>query len=82
MIKKMFLVFLCFTLFLSIPGCKKKLPTQPDIPTKILPTIGSFTATPSSIKLEDYSVLAWNVTNATNCTIDDEGGTVSQSGTV
>jgi len=32
MIKKMLLVFLCFTLFLSIPGCKKKLPTQPDIP--------------------------------------------------
>jgi len=82
MIKKMFLVFLCFTLFLSIPGCKKKLPTQPDIPTVVLPTIESFTATPSSIKLEDYSILAWSVTNATNCTIDHGVGTVSRSGTV
>jgi len=82
MIKKMLLVFLCLSLFLSIPYCKKKLPTTPDIPTKILPTIESFTATPSSIKLEDYSVLAWSVTNATNCTIDHEVGTVSQSGTV
>ncbi len=32
MIKKMFLVFLCLSLFLSIPSCKKKLPTSPDIP--------------------------------------------------
>ena len=32
MIKKSVLFFLCFILFLSIPGCKKKLPTQPDIP--------------------------------------------------
>lgn len=31
MFKKMLLVFLCFTLFL-MPGCKKKLPTSPDIP--------------------------------------------------
>jgi len=82
MIKKMLLVFLCFTLFLSIPGCKKKLPTQTDTPTISRPTIESFTATPSSIKLEDYSVLAWSVTNATNCTIDHGVGTVSRSGTV
>lgn len=33
MTKKMFLVFLCFMLFLSMPGCDKKLPTSPDIPT-------------------------------------------------
>ncbi len=32
MIKKTLLSFLCFSLFLSIPGCKKKLPTSPDIP--------------------------------------------------
>jgi len=41
MIKKMFLVFLCFTLFLSMPGCKKKLPTTPDIPGAIDPTVQS-----------------------------------------
>jgi len=32
MIKKAVLFFLCFTLFLSIPSCKKKLPTSPDLP--------------------------------------------------
>ena len=32
MIKKMLLYFLCLSLFLSIPGCKEKLPTSPDIP--------------------------------------------------
>ena len=30
MIKKMLLVFLCLSLFLSIPCCKKKLPTSPN----------------------------------------------------
>ena len=39
MTKKMLLVFLCFMLFLSIPGCKKKLPTSPDIPAIILQSI-------------------------------------------
>ena len=39
MFKKMLLVFLCFTLFLSIPGCKKKLPTTPDTPAMILQSI-------------------------------------------
>lgn len=34
MTKKLLLVFLCLFLFLSIPGCKKKLPTSPDIPTR------------------------------------------------
>jgi len=33
MIKKMLLLFLCLFLVLSIPYCKKKLPTTPDIPT-------------------------------------------------
>lgn len=32
MTKKMLLLFLCFTLLLTMPGCKKKLPTSPDIP--------------------------------------------------
>ena len=36
MTKKMLLVFLCFTLFLTMPGCKKKLPTSPDIPIPVL----------------------------------------------
>jgi len=45
MFKKMLLVVLCFTLFLPISGCKKKLPTQPDIP---LVTTKSITITSSS----------------------------------
>ncbi|MBA7521153.1 hypothetical protein ES705_13256 [subsurface metagenome] len=79
MIKKMLLVFLCFTLFLSIPGCKKKLPTQPDIPVKILPTIEYFNANPDSIEFESDSIitLSWSVKNATNITIDQDVGTVS-----
>jgi len=81
MFKKMLLVFLCFTLFLSIPGCKKKLPTQPDIPTKILPTIEYFTATPESISLGESSTLSWSVSNATTITIDQGIGTVSAKGT-
>jgi len=82
MIKKMLLVFLCFTLFLSIPGCKKKLPTQPDIPTKILPTIEYFTATPESISPGESFILSWSVKNATNVTIDQDVGTVSATDTV
>jgi len=80
MIKKMLLFFLCFTL-LAIPGCKKKLPTQPDIPTKILPTIESFTATPESMNPGELSILSWSVKNATNVTIDQGVGTVSPTDT-
>ncbi len=79
MIKKMLLVFLCLSLFLSIPCCKKKLPTQADIP--ILPTLEYFTANPTSIKLDDFSTLSWSVKNATNITIDHGVGTVSSTGT-
>ena len=81
MLKKMLLVFLCLSLFLSIPGCKKKLPTTPDIPTKILPTIEYFTATPESISPGESSILSWSVTNATNITIDQGVGTVSAKAT-
>jgi len=81
MIKKMLLVFLCLSLFLSIPGCKKKLPTQPDIPTKILPTIAYFTANPTSITLGESSTLSWSVSNVTTITIDQGIGTVSATGT-
>ena len=65
-----------------MPGCKKKLPTQPDIPTKILPTIAYFNANPTSIMLDESSMLSWSTTNATNITIDQAVGTVSATGTV
>jgi len=82
MIKKSVLFFLCFMLFLSIPYCKKKLPTEPDIPTKILPTITSFTANPTSITLGESSTLSWSTTNATAISINQGVGNVSATGTV
>ena len=81
MIKKSVLFFLCFTLFLSIPGCKKKLPTQPDIPTKVLPTIEYFIATPEAISPGESSILSWSTKNATNVKINRGVGTVSATGT-
>ena len=79
--RKIIILLSIFLLFLSIPGCKKKLPTQPDIPTKILPTIEYFTATPESINPGESSTLSWSVTNATTITIDQGIGTVSAKGT-
>jgi len=48
MIKKMFLCFLCLSLFLSIPACKKKAPETPDVPAIIDPTAQSITVTSTS----------------------------------
>jgi len=81
MIKKLLLCFLCLFLFLSIPGCKKKLPTSPDIPEIILPSI-LLIATPTSIMLDSFSTLSWITENATNVTIDQGVGTVSATGTM
>jgi len=46
MIKKMLLCFMCMSLFLSIPGCKKAPPEVPEIP--IPPTTQSITVISSS----------------------------------
>lgn len=81
MLKKTTLFFLCLSLFLSIPCCKKKLPTQPDIPTKILPTIEYFHANPESIKLEESSTLSWSTTNATAISISPGIGNVAATST-
>ncbi len=81
MIKKMILIFLCFMLFLSMPGCKKKLPTSPDIPTVILPTIAYFTANPTSVMYSASSLLSWSVSNATSVSIDHGIGNVEATGT-
>jgi len=81
MIKKTVLFFLCFML-LAMPGCKKKLPTQPDIPVEVLPTIIHFTASPESIMEGEMSILSWNVSHATAVHIDHGIGTVSAIGTI
>lgn len=91
MIKKMFLCFLCLSLFLSITSCKKT-PTSPDIerihfnnlhydPTKILPSIEYFTANPESINRGESSTLSWRVTSVATVTIDQGIGIVSAKGT-
>ena len=80
MIKKSVLFFLCFTLFLSIPGCKKKLPTTPDIPAVLKPTIEYFYADPASIKLGNSTTLHWSIKDATNVMIDQGIGAVSPQG--
>jgi len=82
MIKKTALFFLCIFLFLSIPGCKKKLPTSPDIPTKMLATIEYFYASPESIGWRESSTLFWSVENAPIVYIDQGIGNVSTSANV
>lgn len=82
MIKKTLLYFLCLSLLLSIPACKKKLPTSPDIPTEVLPTITSFTASPTSITFGESSILSWSTKNATSISINQGVGNVSATGTV
>jgi len=81
MIKKPLLYFLCLVLLLSVFACKKKTPTQPEVPELILPVIDYFDANPESIKWGESSTLSWNVKNATNIVIDHGIGTVNATGT-
>lgn len=79
MTKKTVLFFLCFTLFL-MPGCKKKLPTQPDIPTTMAPTINYFLVLELSLKLGDSTTLYWDTFLATTVSINPGIGNVSSKG--
>lgn len=49
--------------------------------TQPAPTINSFTADPATILSDQQSTLSWNVSDATNVTIDNGVGTVAASGT-
>lgn len=84
MVRKTLLCFLCLSLFLFllVPGCKKKTPTQPIVPELILPTIEFFTATPSQIMRDELSTLSWSVKNSTNVMISTHAGSVSAVGTI
>jgi len=64
-----------------LPCCKKKLPTQPDIPAVLQPTITSFSSEPSSVEYGESSVLSWSTKNATTISINQGIGTVSATGT-
>ena len=80
MIKKTVFFFLCFMLFL-MPGCKKKLPTQPDV-SLVKPTIESFYAYPTEICLGDSSTLSWSTSNATQVFINMVTGDLPAAGTL
>lgn len=62
MIKKTFLYFLFLFLVLSMPGCKKELPTSPDVEGALNPgnpsslVIDYFNANPSSIEFNESGV--------------------------
>lgn len=62
-------------------GCPKTTPTAPDVPEqKNPPTISSFAANPSKIFPGNKSTLSWNVMGAITVGIDQEIGTVANSG--
>lgn len=70
------------SLLINLCFCKKT-PTSPDTSNivKNPPVINSFTASPSSIILGEFSTLSWSVSKATQITIDQGIGGVSASGT-
>ena len=89
MSKKLFLFFLCLSLFFLIPRCTKKLPTSPDIPAV---TTQSITVTSSSdmlyigltdtftatVTMSDGSTQAavggtWSSNNSSVATVDETG---------
>ena len=62
---------------------KKGSPTGPiDLAERSKPIISYFTATPSTIKLGENSILAWKVDNCTHIEIDEGIGKVSASGSI
>lgn len=93
MFKKMLLYFLFLSLFLSIPGCKKKLPTTPDIPLVTLQSITvisssdllyigtseTFTATATMSDGSTKSVLGgvWSADNPNVATVGSGTGQVT-----
>lgn len=78
-------------LLVGAAGCKKKAPVAPPPPTPPPPAvkaetgpaavINSFTAEPSTIVRGESSTLRWNVSNASEVTIDNGIGRVSTTGT-
>lgn len=84
------LVTLGTLLLLGAAGCKKKPPVTPPPPPTPVPTakpapapaavINSFVAEPSTIVRGEASTLRWNVSNASEVTIDNGIGRVNPSG--
>jgi len=93
MLNKRRITIVCLSLLLAVflAGCKKKQPvpppppapaptTTPAPPAPAAPTIGSFSAEPSSIERGQSSTLTWSVTDASSTSIDNSIGTVQATG--
>lgn len=63
----------------STPTTPPSAPTTPPVVTKPAPTIGSFSASPTSIAYNASSTLSWASANATSCSMSP-GGAVAASG--
>jgi peptidoglycan-associated lipoprotein len=85
--RKISTIGICLALAMFAAGCKKKAPpppppapqppvAQPTPPPPPAPSITAFSAEPSSIERGQSSTLNWNVTNATNISIDNGIGSV------
>lgn len=70
-------------------GCKKKIPPPPpaapapipdNTPPAVKPTIGYFSAEPTTVTVGQPSSLRWSVTDATSVSIDNAIGEVSPNG--
>jgi peptidoglycan-associated lipoprotein len=93
MLNKRKITIVCLSLLLAVflAGCKKKAPPPPPPPAPApapapappppaAPTIGSFSAEPSSIERGQSSTLTWSATDATSTSIDNSIGTVQATG--
>ena len=81
-------VLLGFSLLLFPTGCKKKVPTPPAVQAPAPPAPAppakpsiTFSAEPSTIERGQSASLRWEVTGATEFSIDNSVGSVQSSGT-
>lgn len=74
-------VFLAFlvTVF-CLPGCEYSLGELPGV--SLLPIVQTFEASPSAIKVGNYSTLSWAVTGASKVYIDNNIGNVALRGNI
>ena len=88
--RKITWLLLAFSLMLFAAGCKKKPPAPPPpppppppekpAPPPPRPSIVTFTVEPSAIQRGQSATLRWNVTNATEISIDQGIGAVQAAG--
>jgi len=82
-------VLLAVSLLVIAAGCKRRAPVQPTPPppppaaqpAPPKPAIALFVVEPSTVQEGQSATLRWNVTNATNISIDQNIGSVQATGT-